>query len=244
MNIMRLDQYIAQEYGFSRNRVQQLIEAGLVSVDWLPICRSSVKVQENANICIQDDQRIHWVSRSAGKLAYFLERHEEIFVSWARCLDVGASTGGFTQILLQHGALHVDAVDVGTAQLHDTLRRDPRVSSYEQMDIRHFPSTVPYDVIVCDASFIALQEIFPAIMEHATFHTELILLYKPQFEVGRENLRKTGVPKSDIVVSRMQKHFENFLWEKKVQILVREKSQVQGEAGNQEWLYFVKKDPE
>lgn len=79
------------------------------------------------------------------------------------------------------------------------------------MDIRHFPSTVPYDVIVCDASFIALQEIFPAIMEHATFHTELILLYKPQFEVGRENLRKTGVPKSDIVVSRMQKHFENFL---------------------------------
>jgi 23S rRNA (cytidine1920-2'-O)/16S rRNA (cytidine1409-2'-O)-methyltransferase len=105
---------------------------------------------------------------------------------------VGSSTGGFTQVLLEHGAAHVDAVDVGTDQLHDILRSDPRVTSYEQTDIRDFVPNIPkYDIIVCDASFISLVDIIDAILDCASDETHIILLFKPQFEVGREHLRKT-----------------------------------------------------
>ncbi len=180
---MRIDQYIAREYGFSRNRVQQLIDAGLVFVDEVPVCRASVKVCENANICIREDRMIHWVSRSAGKLFHFFEEHPEIVIQGARCLDVGSSTGGFTQVLVERNVLSVDAVDVGTDQLHDSIRQNPKVMSHEKMDIRNFPTSKPYDVIVCDASFIRLSEILPAIFSHSDKNTVIILLYKPQFEV-------------------------------------------------------------
>ncbi len=157
------------------------------------------------------------------------------------CLDVGASTGGFTQVLLEQGALRVDSVDVGTNQLHRSLRNHPRVHSYEQTDIREFSSESPYDIIVCDASFISLIVLFPAILRFAQRETRMILLYKPQFEVGSENLRKTGVPKDEMIVAKKMKAWEDFVLSHDCSILSKEKSSLTGEAGNQEWIYWIQK---
>jgi 23S rRNA (cytidine1920-2'-O)/16S rRNA (cytidine1409-2'-O)-methyltransferase len=167
-------------------------------------------------------------------------------ISGTNCLDVGSSTGGFTQVLLQYGARHIDAVDVGTDQLHELLRSDTRVTSYEQTDIRDFSQVRHhiYDIIVCDASFISLAMILDAMITLADISTLLILLYKPQFEVGREHLRKTGVPKDPKIVEEKMKEFENLLGEKQMHILQKEKSSLIGEAGNQEWIYMIAKNPE
>lgn len=154
---------------------------------------------------------------------------------------MGASTGGFTQVLLEQGALRVDAVDVGTDQLHCSLWDHPRVHSYEQTDIREFSSESSYDIIVCDASFISLIVLFPAIIRLAQRETQMILLYKPQFEVGSENLRKTGVPKEETIVAKKMKAWEDFVISHDCSILSKEKSSLIGEAGNQEWVYWIQK---
>jgi 23S rRNA (cytidine1920-2'-O)/16S rRNA (cytidine1409-2'-O)-methyltransferase len=226
---MRLDIALAERHSFTRNKAQQLIEVGLVSVNAKTVTKVSYDVSDTDVLDVREDMRVHWVSRSAQKLHGFLQfvqkrAHSSAVQSlchpglapgsskekWipayagmtdkvyglcienANCLDVGSSTGGFTQVLLEHGAAHVDAVDVGTDQLHDILRNDPRVTSYEQTDIRDFVSNTPkYDIIVCDASFISLVDIIHAILDCASDETHIILLFKPQFEVGREHLRKT-----------------------------------------------------
>ncbi len=237
---MRLDKYLVLHFGFTRNKAQYLIESGLIRVGGKLIQKASYDVDTEV-IEVLEDRRVEWVSRSAMKLAGFLEQHQDISVSETCCLDVGSSTGGFTQVLLEQGALHVDAVDVGTNQLHDSLRLDPRVRSYEQTDIREFSSESPYDIIVCDASFISLTVLFPAILLLAQRETQMILLYKPQFEVGSENLRKTGVPKDEMVVAKKMKAWEDFVLSHDCSILAKEKSSLIGEAGNQEWVYWIRK---
>jgi 23S rRNA (cytidine1920-2'-O)/16S rRNA (cytidine1409-2'-O)-methyltransferase len=99
-----------------------------------------------------------------------------------------------------------------------------------------------YDLIVCDASFISLQDILPSILSFADNNTNIILLYKPQFEVGRENLRKTGVPKDEKIVAEKMSKFEQFLKEQDCQVIQKEKSTLIGEAGNQEWIYWIKRE--
>ncbi len=128
--------------------------------------------------------------------------------------------------MLGYGATHIDAVDVGTDQLHLSLRSDMRVSSYEQTDIRDLAKMKhdPYDIIVCDASFISLVLIFDAILQLTSPHSILILLYKPQFEVGREYLRKTGIPKDIKIVEEKMKEFEILLDSKNMRVLKKAKS--------------------
>lgn len=238
---MRLDQYLVLHHGLTRNKAQQLIIAGLVSIDSKVYTKVSYKVSEESFVTIAIDRRVQWVSRSAEKLAGFLEElcifyestcyygesilkqvqgnssdkevQKPIQIYGANCLDIGSSTGGFTQVLLQFGAIHVDAVDVGTDQLHSSLRLHERVSSYEQTDIRDF-AKIPhdhYDIIVCDASFISLSSIIESILSLSDIDTNLILLYKPQFEVGQEHLRKTGVPKDTKIVTKKMAEFEILL---------------------------------
>lgn len=132
-------------------------------------------------------------------------------------------------------------MDVGRDQLHPSIRVDERVTSHEQMDIRDFMPKSLYDIIVCDASFISLTQILDAILRHAENSTEIILLFKPQFEVGKEHLRKTGVPKDETCVSRAMQVFEEYIKDKNCVILAKEKSCLIGEAGNQEWVYWIKK---
>ncbi len=242
---MRLDHYLVLHHGLTRNKAQQLIRSDLISVDAKICNKQSQLIGERHIVTITEDRRVEWVSRSAEKLAGFLEaysiQNSELNISWSNCLDVGSSTGGFSQVLLQYGANHVDAVDVGTDQLHLSLRSDPRVKSYEQTDIRDFAKSKhdPYDIIVCDASFISLTQILDSMMALADSATKMILLYKPQFEVGREQLRKTGVPKDTKIVEIKMREFEEMLKLKNMSILKKEKSSLIGEAGNQEWIYML-----
>lgn len=164
---------------------------------------------------ILPDKRVDFVSRSAIKLDTFLETID-LDVAGSICLDIGASTGGFTQVLLAHGAKRIYAVDVGTSQLHSSLREDSRVVSIENTDIRNFQASTYFDCIVGDISFISLTKLIDPILMLADEKTEIILLYKPQFEVGRENLRKTGVPKSDMIVAKKFQEFQELLVSKGV----------------------------
>ena len=271
---MRLDHYIAEKFILTGNKSQQLIRNGLIFVAGKQVLKPSFDVTWEEDIQMQDDKSITWVSRSAGKLDGFLEQlsvHQYQFTMIkTRCLDIGSSTGGFTQILLERGANHVDAVDVGTDQLHASIRNDERVSVFEETDIRDFGraeqerigwskknsipplngkiinnahtssfKNSPYDIITIDVSFISLREIIPEVARFADGHTHIFLLFKPQFEVGRTNLRKTWVPKNEKLIMDALYDFEDFLDHRGWRILSREKATILGEAGNQEWMMLV-----
>lgn len=188
---MRLDKAIVERYGYSRNKAQAFIESGIVIVDGVICTKPAYDVSEDSTIVMAESPELSWVSRSAGKLEGFFSELSVGDLSHKTALDIGASTGGFTQILLSHGVAHVDAVDVGTLQLHESIRRDARVSSYENTDIREFFPSKKYDIITIDVSFISLREIVPTLERLLTSNTDIYALYKPQFEVGREHLRKT-----------------------------------------------------
>ncbi len=245
---MRLDQYLVKHHHLTRNRAQQLIATDLILVDSRICNKASFAMRDTSIVSIIHDRRVAWVSRSAEKLAGFLEWLPiALHLLDGTCLDIGSSTGGFTQVLLGLWVRHVDAVDVGTDQLHASLRHDPRVTIYEQTDVRDFSKNntgnIVYDTIVCDASFISLIEIIDAILVLANETTKIILLYKPQFEVGREHLRKTGVPKDITVVQEKMTEFEGILCAKNTTILERTPAILMGEAGNQEWIYLLQKNP-
>jgi 23S rRNA (cytidine1920-2'-O)/16S rRNA (cytidine1409-2'-O)-methyltransferase len=243
---MRLDIAISEKFGMTRNKSQAFIKDGLVRVDKIVIQKPSFEVKWDEICELEEAKKVHWVSRSAGKLDGFLEelwmKNYELPIIGTTCLDVGSSTWGFTQVLLEHWAHHVDAVDVWTDQLHSMIRDDSRVKSYEKTDIRKFSSTSRYDIIVCDASFISLKELLPSILSFSNEKTEIILLWKPQFEVGKGNLRKTWVPKDEKTVWKYQKDWEVFLENNNCKILHKQQSSVIGEAWNQEWLYRIKKE--
>jgi 23S rRNA (cytidine1920-2'-O)/16S rRNA (cytidine1409-2'-O)-methyltransferase len=258
---MRLDHFIREKYSLTGNKAQQLIKEWYVSVNTVLIQKPAFTVSGDEEILLRDEKRVHWVSRSAGKLDGFLEHiwviHSGVNIVWSTCLDVGSSTGGFTQVLLERWAAHVDAVDVGTDQLHVSLRDDPRVTSYEKMDIRELAGLkwaglqiwesqktnqpTPYNLIVCDASFISLMDILPSILQLAQTTTHIILLWKPQFEVWKQNLQPRWIPKTQKIIIQYQKIWEEYLINNNCKILQKEKSIVIGETGNEEWLYLIQK---
>jgi 23S rRNA (cytidine1920-2'-O)/16S rRNA (cytidine1409-2'-O)-methyltransferase len=251
---MRLDKYLVLHHGFTRNKAQALIDAGLIVIDGKIILKASSEVSENSIITITPDKKIDYVSRSAGKLDGFLDQLSEsqwmlnekleVFlqapiIENALCLDVGSSTGGFTQILLERWAKKVIAVDVGSDQLHPSLRSHNKVELYEQTDIRDFTYKESFDIITIDVSFISLREIFPHLSRCMKEDARIFALYKPQFEVGKENLRKTGVPKNENIILQKLEEFRNFskwIW---LNIIYDSKSIVIGEAGNQEYMFLL-----
>lgn len=242
---MRLDQYISERYGFSRNKAQQFIKDGLISLSGAVITKSAYLLDGTEEVSIQEDPRIEWVSRSAGKLQGFFHEltasHIDYHLERKRTLDIGSSTGGFTQVLLENRVLHVDAVDVWSNQFHPKLRGHTKVHLYEETDIRIFRNDIPYEVIVCDVSFISLREIIPEIDRLSSPYTEIFLLFKPQFEVGKEQLRKTWVPKDEKIILRALADFRVFLERNGFRILHEAKASVIGEAGNQEYMFYVRK---
>jgi len=217
LRFMRLDKYISENHNCTRNRAQFFIDQGLVLVNEALAKKASHDVILQDTVRILEDKRVDFVSRSPIKLDTFLQT-VDLDIRNTVCLDIGASTGGFTQVLLGHGAGKVYAVDVGTSQLHQSLREDVRVVSTENTDIRDFRSPSYFDVIVGDISFVSLTKLIDPILVLADGKTEIILLYKPQFEVGRENLRKTGVPKSEAVVAKKFQEFQELLTMKEVTI--------------------------
>jgi 23S rRNA (cytidine1920-2'-O)/16S rRNA (cytidine1409-2'-O)-methyltransferase len=186
----RLDQVLVTRGFFeTRARAQMAIEAGLVTVDGLAARKASQAVLASA--VLTAEQPHPYVSRGGVKLAAALD-HFSIDPAGAICLDIGASTGGFSDCLLQRGAALVVAVDVGTAQLHARLKGHPRMISLEQTDIRQVALAEAQRpaLVVVDVSFIGLRDVLPAATALAAANAQLIALIKPQFEAGKKALKK------------------------------------------------------
>ena len=185
----------------SRGHARALIDAGDVSVHGRRATKPATPVAAGDLIEVREDGP-RWVSRAAYKLVGALEAFgpRGLTVTGRRCIDVGASTGGFTQVLLHHGAAHVTAVDVGHGQLVADLARDPRVTERSGTTVRGLrPEEVggPFDLLVADLSFISLTLVLDTFRELLTGAGEAVVLVKPQFEVGRTRLGKGGVVRSE-----------------------------------------------
>lgn len=235
---MRLDSYLV-ENGLveSRNKAQQLIKENAVSVDGKIVDKVSLDIVEGMVVEVADTEM--YVSRAAIKLKGFLP-YTEWNIKGLRALDIGSSTGGFTQILLENGVASVTCVDVGSDQLHPSLRSDPRVSVYENTDIRTFSSEEPFDLVTCDVAFIPLELILESIDVLASRY--IILLFKPQFQVGREVKRdKNGVVKDDKAIGKAMIRFEDTCALLGWKLVAKEVAHISGKEGNQETCYgFVK----
>ena len=195
---MRLDRALAARgLARSRSHAQELIATGSVTVDGTVVTRAALDVAETAELAVAPES-VHYVSRAAHKLLGALDACAPLGldVAGAHALDAGASTGGFTQVLLERGATHVDAVDVGHGQLVASLREDPRVTVTEGLNVRDLQPGGPgtgAQVVVADLSFISLALVLPALVRTADAHAEFVLMVKPQFEVGRSKLSARGV---------------------------------------------------
>ena len=188
----------------SRRHAAELIAAGRVTVDGLPVRRPAHPLAEGRHAQVEPagdagDPGGDWASRGAHKLLGALAAFPGVQVAGRDCLDAGASTGGFTDVLLRRGARRVVAVDVGHGQLVDRLRGDPRVELREGVNVRHLAAgdvqPAP-SLVVGDLSFISLTLVLPALVAVADADADLVLLVKPQFEVGRERLGSSGVVRS------------------------------------------------
>jgi len=192
---MRLDRaLVARGLARSRTHAQNLIAAGAVEVDGTLVARAAATISDQAHVRVTDDG---YVSRAAHKLAGALDACAPygLEIMGRRALDAGASTGGFTQVLLERGAAHVTAIDVGHGQLAQQIATDPRVTSIEGLNVRdlttaHLPA--PVDLVVADLSFISLT-LVTAPLAATMASGDLLLMVKPQFEVGRQRLGAGGV---------------------------------------------------
>ena len=236
---MRLDKYLVEEgYFESRNRANDAIKAGQVIVDGKK-AKASAKVDENSIVEVEDTK--FYASRAARKLEDFLAEHP-VDMKGKRALDIGSSTGGFAQIVLENDVATLSCVDVGKDQLHVSLRTNEKLSLHEETDIREFQSDDAFELITCDVSFISILQITDDIDRLGQNGTDIIILYKPQFEVGKDVKRDSrGVVQDLDAIARRKEEFEaeaiKLGWSLKYQAL----SQVQGKEGNQEYLYhFVK----
>lgn len=241
---MRADLYLVQ-HGLieTRAKAQEAIAAGMVSVDGVIITKSSQKIAEGAVVLASPAHP--YVSRAALKLVAGLDRFG-INPAGRTCLDVGSSTGGFTQVLLERGAIRVHAVDVGHGQLHPSLRRDSRVVSMEGVDARSLTAVDLIEapsLIVCDASFISLMKVIPRPMSLAANQADLIALIKPQFEVGRAAIGRGGLVKSAKERARAVEDVRAVL-DGLEGFCVRDviESPVKGGDGNQEYLIAARRN--
>ena len=172
-----------------------MIGAGKVSIDGMPAVKPGTAVAATATLRVADDAERGWVSRGAHKLIGALDTFG-ISVEGRRCLDAGASTGGFTEVLLDRGAREVVAVDVGYGQLAWSLRSDPRVVVVERTNVRELTPAVvgdPVEVVVADLSFISLSTVLPALTRCAAHSADIVPMVKPQFEVGKGQVGAGGV---------------------------------------------------
>ncbi len=219
----------------SRSQAENYVKLGVVYVNKKVIQKAGTPVTETDVIDVQTVGQ--YVSRAGLKLASVAEKLHVNFQN-KTVLDVGSSTGGFTDYALQHGAKKVFAVDVGTNQLHSSLRQDKRIELHEKTDIRYFTPTEPVDIVVIDVSFISLREILPHIATIIQPETEIIAMLKPQFEAGRGQTNK-GVVKNNTVRRKIVADFE--IWsERYFTISDKRDSEVAGQKGNIERFYLMK----
>ncbi|MBI2285508.1 TlyA family RNA methyltransferase [Candidatus Saccharibacteria bacterium] len=231
----RLDQIIVQRgLVATRSQAENYIKLGYVLVDGKSIIKAGQPVDGKSQIKLLLKEQ--YVSRAALKLASVAEKIKLNFKD-KTVLDVGSSTGGFTDYALRHGAKKVIAVDVGSNQLHPSLRDNPKVNLHEHTDIRNFKPKVSPDIVLIDVSFISLRQILPHIADMSSKKTQIVAMLKPQFEAGKDALNK-GVVKNDKLRRQILRNFE--LWSKKL-FVVRDKadSSISGVRGNIERFYLL-----
>ncbi len=239
----RLDKIIKQRRLIrSRSRAQRMIEAGRVRVDGHIITRSGHPIDPEAEIEILSFEQ--YVSRGGEKLDAALEQFR-IDPRGMVCLDIGASTGGFTDCLLQRGAAKVYAIDVGHDQLHPSLRRDERVVVREGLNARYLEpqdldSADDIELVTIDVSFISLRLILPPLAELLSPRGEIVCLVKPQFEVGKDKLPSDGVVKNEADRQAVLDDFRSFIdGETPWSVTSEMSSPIEGAKGNAEYLFHL-----
>ncbi len=236
---MRLDNYLYEQgYTTSRNKAKELILNKQVLCDSIMITKASFNIGDLIEPEITILQEYTYVGRAAYKLKNFLLQHP-IEIKDKHCLDIGSSTGGFVQIVLEYGATDVCAVDVGTDQLHQTLRGDSRIKSFEQTDIRDFKPEHKFDIVTCDVSFVGIAHILDDIDRLAS--KEIIILLKPQFEVGRDVRRtRKGVVKNQKDIDLVCERFESAAFGLGWEFIIKKESEIKGKEGNVEIFYHFR----
>lgn len=224
----------------SRNKAQSLIEKGVILVNKIPCIKSAYMLGVQDEITKLESKI--FVSRAGEKLDCFLRANPIFDFQGKNALDIGASTGGFCEVLLENGVESVVCVDVGENQLHGSLKENPRVRSYEKTDIREFAkrNKEQFEIVVCDVSFIGIKDILDSIIALAS--NQLILLFKPQFEVGREVKRnKKGVVQDKIAVQKALDRALELLEKSGFTLLKCTESQIAGKEGNVEFFIACQK---
>lgn len=238
MTKTRLDQKLVQ-LGLvpTRSQGESFVRLGQVLINKKPATKPGQMVSETDTITLTASEQ--YVSRAGLKLASVAKTLQLDFRN-KTVLDVGSSTGGFTDYALQHGADYVIAVDVGTNQLHPTLHGNPKIELHEQTDIRDVAElSRPVDIVVIDVSFISLREILPTVAKLANKNTQVAAMVKPQFEAGNSAKHK-GVIKNDRMRRDILQDFE--VWVKKYFVVMdKADSEVAGTKGNRERFYLLKK---
>jgi len=235
--MQRVDKYLTDNgYFESRNRAIDAIKRGKVFIDGK---RAKPSTKCNSDSKIDIDVEKFYVSRASKKLELFLDEYP-LELMGKKALDIGSSTGGFVQILLEKGVKSVVAVDVGSNQLSENLKSDKKVKNFENCDIRNFDCDKVFDIITCDVSFISVLNIIKDIDRFAK--DKIIILFKPQFEVGREAKRdKTGVVIDEdainVAMQRVEKAAEKPGWK----MIGKSRSKLKGKEGNVEWFYLFEK---
>jgi len=234
----RLDQLLVKKaFVQSRQRAQALILSGKVLVDGEIVTKAGSRVPETAGIRIKGKD-IPYVSRGGLKLEAALREFQVSVTGW-HCLDVGASTGGFTDCLLQNGAAHVIALDVGYGQLDWRLRSDSRVHVVERTNARYLEPaaiTEPMDLVCVDVSFISLKKVVPNLLQFMKPSAKMICLVKPQFEVQKGLVGKQGVVRDSALRHRVLEELGRAFYTMRLHKLGLIPSPILGPKGNQEYL--------
>lgn len=239
MTKQRLDQtLVVRGLVSTRSQAESYIKLGEVKVNGTVVTKPGFSVGESDQVEIS--QGAQYVSRAALKLASVAESLKLDFAGKV-VLDVGSSTGGFTDYSLKHGAAKVIAVEVGTDQLHHSLHGNPHIELHEQTDIRDIKElSCKPNIVVADVSFISLRQILPHVAGLIDKNTQIVAMVKPQFEAGESSLKHKGVIKNDKMRRDILKDFESWAQQRFV-IIDKADSAVSGAKGNQERFYLLRK---
>lgn len=241
---MRIDLYLyTNGYCDSRSKAQKILAENRVSVDGKIVTKPSFDVAENAEVVVAQSEKVEFVGRGGNKLEHAITVFE-LNVENKICLDIGASTGGFTQCLLMHGAKSVYAVDSGRGQLAKVLMNDDKVISIEGLNARNLTCDdldgLYMEAIVMDVSFISQKLLYPAILRVAKKGADVITLIKPQFEAGKSNVGKKGIVKDAKVRAKVVDDIISFAKEMGFEYVSHIESPITGGDGNVEFLLHLK----
>ena len=241
----RLDQaLVARGLARSRTHAAALIAEGRVTSGGQVLAKASLQVDDGRDLAVEHSEEDSYVSRAGHKLAGALDAFPAITVAGKRCLDAGASTGGFTDVLLRRGAAHVVAVDVGHGQLVPQLRSDPRVEVHEGLNVRYMSAgdiggTVA--LTVADLSFISLTMVVLPLALSTEPGGDLVLMVKPQFEIGKDRLGRTGVVNSERERRMAVEKVANAALDAGVDLCGLAASPLPGQDGNVEYFLWIKR---